>query len=542
MRRSGKRTRAKWIRAGYVALAIVVIGAVGFAAHAYRRSLARDESESAMRQVFAALQQYAEASAGNYYPMRSAQPGVFLPDMDEWAKLGNGKAEFEEAYEVLTADDDRPFCYLGYAFVNEALGHQLLDQLGKGPQALRGGGSSLEEEPWITDSHSPEVDDPHPLRKGVERCFVWDWVFHGNPPRDDQLAAPIPILWQMPRKEGDVVPVLRLNGYVEFHRYPGEFPMSPLFINRLRGVMGLPQDPGFTTDTPIFPLVREILETGSREAGLGVGSLLHFDTKPSVSVGNARGYRIELMGAEMVLFPEDADTTLVSADNLFEPPEGERYGLPYWSAIRYMGEARGYQWYGAMAYDDFLLLQREFELTGGDSLYSAAVSYWIDEEPNWVWLMDDPGHQRKPAEICRTPSSLARYVHAYITIRESKRRPVLDEVIHATAVLCGSEREGYGVYAFPTPEIVSEAKDRLVAAAEKDPEAAATLALPYVLRYRVRGPRSKATPDKVELLRRLPRDTLVPIIRHLAINLQDREEAALCKDLLLQLRQASADQ
>ncbi len=528
-----------WTRAGILVVVIIAVPLITFLTYKHSQHLAQAEAKRAMKQAFAALELYAEASDGNYFPLRSAQPGVFLPDMDEWAKLGDGNAQFEQASDALTGDGGRPLCYLGYGFHdnNEALAHGLLDKLEKNPEGLRGGGPVLPEEPWITDPSSPEVDKPHPLRKGVERCFVWEYVFHGMPPSADDLKLYIPILWQMPRQVGDRVLVLHLNGLISWHKYPGPFPMSPLFINRLRGLMGLPQDPGFTLDSPILPVVRGILDAGSREPGRSAGSLLHFEAEPSVSFRNVMGYRMEFTCSEMILYPEQPEARSIPMDALFGPPRYECFGLPL-PTVQYMGSGMGYHWYGKTRYDEFLLVRDKLGLSGGDSLYPAAAEHCLRSEPTWVWLPESSRDKRKPAEIRQNPDSLADYVGAYIAVRKQSGRPVSGETICAAAILCGSQREGYGAFAHPTLEIILEAKNRLIAAAQRDPEAASTLVLPYVLRYRVRSPRSEATPEMVELLQKLPSDAVIPIVQHLATNLQNLHEAALCQQLLKRLQKS----
>ena len=524
----------------FIILVCLTAGAGGVFLNAWSVRRSQERVKNAMKQMFAALQLYAEASDGNYYPQRATEPGKFVPDIEEWAKLGDGMPEFEAALRIINSDEDHPLCYLGYAFYDEASAQRLLDQLEMDPRAFRGGGTRLESEPFL-DPASPELDEIHPLRKQVGRRFVQSWfVFAGMPPDKWRMADPIPVLWQMPRKKGDKVAVLHMSGFVEFCEYPGEFPMSPLFINRLRGLMGLPQDPGFSLDTPILPIVRDLLEAGSREPGRGVGSLLHFDAAPSVSADGAIGYRIKLTGGELVLFPEATAMSSISPGSLLERPGSDHYGLPYGRTIRYMGTSRGYHWYGEMSYDEFMLLNEVFGLSGGDSLYAAAASYCLAHGPfqlGWQHGSNDP---RKPETICQSPSSLDAYMRAYVTVQENNQRPVPDEIVQAAAILCGPEHGGYGAFTYPSRELKSEAKERLVAAAQRDPEAAATLVLLYILPYQGRVPRSEATPDKIELLQRLPRDTVLSTVRHLAANLQEYHEAVFFRDLLEKLQESSA--
>lgn len=526
---------ATWKKVLCAVLALLVLCAgafvVRFGPWAYRLK----KSGDAMKQAHSALQRYADSNPGSYYPLRSAEAGVFLPDMTAWAAQGEGVAEFLEALKYFDGDEQRPLCYLAYAFYDEASAQRLLDQLEKDPQAFRGGGIRLEEEPYL-DPNSPELEELAPLRTGVGRRFMSArFEFHGLPPRDFEIDGAVPMLWQMPEKIGDRVPVLYMNGLVWLHDYPGEFPMTPLFINRLRGLMGLPQDPGFSMQSPILPVLREILETGSRDSGRGVGTLGPYDTEPSVAQGDAKGYRIALGFGEVVLFPEAAAPDRSDHATLFEKPKDFYLGLPRGNTVRYMGTSRGYHWYGRLDYGVFTLLRDTFDLKGGDSLYDAAVIYWIDNEPIRNWLRPYRKDPRNPSEILRSPPSLDDYIDTYIANREGIGKPIDHEIIHAAILLCGTDYEGYGTYVPPDAELLSEAKGRLLAAAEQDPEAAATLLLPHVMRYRFRNRREEASPERMEILRRLPRETVLPIVKHLADYIQDVDDAALCRDLLRKL-------
>jgi len=526
---------AAWKKVLCAILAVLVLGVGAFVVHFGPWAYRLKKSGAAMKQAYSALQRYVDSNPGNYYPLRSAEAGVFLPDMTTWAAQGDGLVEFQQALKYFDGDEQRPLCYLAYAFYDEASAQRLLDQLEKDPQAFRGGGSRVDKETYV-DSHSPEFEDLAPLRTGVGRRFIKAWFeSHGMPPRDFEIDGAVPMLWQMPERIGDRVPVLYMNGVVWFRDYPGEFPMTPLFINRLRGLMGLPQDPGFSMDTPIMPVLREILETGSRDPGRGVGTLGPYDSVPSVTQGDAKGYRIALGFGEVVLFPEDVAPGPLDSATLFEAPKYFYQGLPRGNTVRYMGTSRGYQWYGKLDYGVFTLLRDTFELKGGDSLYGAAVIYWSTNEPNSNWLRPYRKDPRNPSEILRSPLFLDDYIDAYIANREGMAKPIDPEIIHAAILLCGTDYEGYGTYIPPDAELLSEARKRLLSAAEQDPEAAATLLLPHVMRYRFRNRRDKATPERMEILQRLPRETVLPIVKHLADYIKDENDAALCRDLLRKL-------
>lgn len=522
-----------WVwRALFVGGGVLVLVAGVYAARTYSTIQILRKSGNGMRQLFAAFQLYVNATPENYYPPRSADPEVFLPDMDAWAAQGTGLAEFEEGLKVFDGIGERPLCYLGYAFYDEASAQRLLDKLEKNPQALRGGGTRLEVDPYVSPD-DPAFWDLAALRKGAGSRYLWSWyVFGGLGPSEGTVDSPIPILWQMPDNAGERVAVLHLSGSVNFCKYPGEFPMTPLFVNRVRGLMGLPQDLGFSMDTPILPVLREILEAGSGDPGRDVGTLGPFDAAPSVLLGDTAGYRIALGNGAVVLFSEATAPGNVDAVTLFEPSRGFYYGLPRHTAVRYMGTSRGYHWYGKLDYGVFSLLQESFALSGGDSLYEAAAIYWLDRWPNDRWLNPPGKAPGRPAEILRQPPKLEAYVHAYIVERMSQRDTNDLEIIHAAAVLCGADYEGYYRFTRTDSALAAEAGERLVAAAAHEPEAAATLLMPVILRQPGRGARRLAKPERIELLKRLPRESVLGVVGYLAEHLQDAHEAGLCRELL----------
>lgn len=538
---AGKQQRLIWKWALFLILIGLIVWGGVTAVRIYEAGTRRVEVSNAMRQMGAAFELYANASAGNYYPLRSGGPTGFLPDRVAWAAVGDGLAEFDAAYDVLTGNGTGPLCYLGYAFYDEASAHRVLDELEKNAEAYRGGGTRLEKEP-ILDPKSPKFEELAPLRKGVGRRFFQTWyVLWGPAGGDPDFDLPVPVLWQMPMKKGDRVPVLWLAGLSSMPAYPGEFPMSPLFINRVRGLMGLPQDPGFSMDTPIMPTIRALLEAGSREPGPSAGSLLHFDVNPSVTAGEATGYRIELTNSELVLFPVDQPRNAIAASELIESVNKEYHGLPKDRVVRFMGTGGGYHWYGKTDYGVFKLLEKGFELEGGEPLYDAAASYWLDEHPTKVWLNPHQPDERRPEEVLQRPERLSDYVYAYLIKREREGNPVGDEYIQALAILCGSVSWHLDMIgAAPTPDILEEASNRLLALAESDNEALVTLALAYIFPGPPKVGNRKLTVEKMAFIQRLPREHLLSTLRHLAESVQNEWDAEYCRKLLEKLEASKA--
>ena len=456
---------------------------------------------AALQQVVKAMEHYAQVSEGHYYPLRSSKQGVFLPDFDEWEKIAPDKAEFEQARKTLTDPNERPLCYTGYAFKKEFQGLQFLDALEKDAQGLRGGGPTDEEIRYVSDALSPEVDKLHPYRDGVEKQFMWDWEFHGNVPSKWELVGDMPILWEMPGKEGEACIVIDMMGSYRLSRYPGQLPYSFLFINRLRGLMGLPQESEFCNDAPIIPIVRSILNTLGRNFGSDAGCCQSIDNVPSVTTNNCNGYRVKFESAELVLFPENEPAASLSPDTLFTPItlKKDYWGCGPCESEAFIGSGKGYHWYGKMQYYSFCLLRKEFHLVGGGDLYLAAAAYCRNEFLSTAWWSE----RKWQGGISDTMENI---MWDYSSRRIRKNRPISKTIIDAGAILKGTYWDSYGHFTSPSADIVEEAKQRLIEASKTDAEGAAAAALFYVLPYHCRGPRGGPTKEGLELLNKLPQD------------------------------------
>lgn len=528
--------QSRYVRGGLIFVLFAILIAAGLLAYRNHQETAR---EDALKQVFAALQQYAEASAGNYYPLRSAEPGVFLPDFDEWEKLAPDKAAFQRAKEILTRERERPLCYLGYSFNKETFALQILDRIQSDAKSFRGGGPV--EGFDRVHLGSPEVDELHPLRRGVERTILWDFVFRGNTPHEGELEERIPILWEMPEGEQDRVLVLNLDGYVRKRKYPDEFPMSSLFINRLRGLMGLPQDPGFRDDAPIIPILREIMSAWDHQQTGWSASIRHFDVEPSVTVGEYKGYRIVVPEANMVLFPGNGEPPQFDAASFFHGTDSNVWDRRGHDPGQCVGSGSGYHWYGSVTYPMQLLLREKFALTGGDSLYPVAVAYCWRHHRGVALSALTYANRTASEATSKDPESLPNYVQIYLEQRREQERPVDDSIVDAAKVLDSVFWEGYGDFRHPNPEVQKEAARRLLVESEFDPEATTTLAMLFVLRFRYRSWRDELTEEGLELLRKLPRDVVLRVVEDMASRIQQPDEAEACRRVLEELNRVPAD-
>lgn len=533
--RATKMLQSRPFRVGLLALAILAASVAG--SIAYKRYQA-NLRETELKEVFAAMQQYVEVSPGNYYPLRSAEPGIFLPDFDEWEKLAPDKAAFQRAKQILTRERARPLCYLGYAFTKDTFGLAILDRVESDAKSFRGGGPVRESAEWILDVASSDIDELHSLRRNVERNFAWDFVWHGSPPREGELEDWIPVIWEMPRGTSDRICVLRMSGRVGISQYPGEFPMSPLFVNRLRGLMGLPKDPGFRDDAPIIPILREIMYAFDHQQTYTAPSLVHFDVAPSVTATGSMGYRITIGSTDLVLFPTEDEAPRFDAAEFF-------HKSVWWYSARqtpgvFLGLGHGYHWYGKVDYPNLLLLRNTFELTSGDELYETALVYFWN---TWVipWWCVEGGNSGEDATHVESARNLTEYALSYMRRRSKEGTPIDEDLIGAGAILEAAFREGYGNYSYPTPEVQGEASERLVRGSEADPEAAVLFAMLHTLRYRARTPRDDVRQEGLDLLRKLPRAVVLRVVEDMASRIQQPDEAEACRRVLEELNRVPAD-
>jgi len=124
-----------------------------------------------------------------------------------------------------TADDvdDRSYFYLGWVVRTEEEGLALLD--------------AYEDLDLAKREEDIELGDGKVLRRlkeGVERFFITDF---DNPAASAHFQSEIPVMWdRLGHHEPDGGNVLFMDGHVEFIRYPGKFPMTEKFMQRLEEI------------------------------------------------------------------------------------------------------------------------------------------------------------------------------------------------------------------------------------------------------------------------------------------------------------------
>jgi prepilin-type processing-associated H-X9-DG protein len=133
-----------------------------------------------------------------------------------------------EAEPLRAADDvtDEGYFYLGWVVTNEEEGLTFLDAYES--EALAG---AYEDIPVPMGKGTGGQNVIYRIHEGVERLFITDISDPSGPAR---VQSGIPVMWERP---GHHVPdggnVLYMDGHVSFVEYPGEFPMTPKFMERL---------------------------------------------------------------------------------------------------------------------------------------------------------------------------------------------------------------------------------------------------------------------------------------------------------------------
>lgn len=184
-------------------------------------------AEDTLKQMGIVFKMFASEHSG-LYPEISQTPGVFAPDMTaiypEYVTDG-------KIVQWVGGRQNARVVYLGYAVTGAEGGMAVLDAYQEyGPEGLAGADIALPE-----GTSADGLDHVHRMREGVERFFITDI---DDPTAGARAQSAIPLMWEMPGAHSESGGfVLFMDGHTEWREYPGEFPMSPEFVERLSGLM-----------------------------------------------------------------------------------------------------------------------------------------------------------------------------------------------------------------------------------------------------------------------------------------------------------------
>lgn len=368
-----------------IGLVVVVAGAnilriVGFSPVEWWFAMGHAAEDAAeLKQICMAMKAYSNENR-DLWPVATSTP-VALPDLSTFeGKLLDGP-DGVKLLDRITGKSEPRLCYLGYVTSSEAGGQAVLDHWLKPSLPGEGGKDIALDAP--VDMFGDPRKEVYRLKEGIERFFITDKC---NPAASSMTQARIPALWEMPTAKRPGGLVLYMDMHVEWMPYPGEYPMSPAFIERVRrmidGQPELSKDPAASPVRGIADRVAGVLNgikaIGNTTSGWWVDTC---DVTPAAQAGDAQGYRMILRHSN----PVHRDRTLryippsesVACELILFPLDGpapER-GAIRWtttapsdaSDLTYAGDCRRYRWFTRASVDIQSALRKGIVLTEGDS-------------------------------------------------------------------------------------------------------------------------------------------------------------------------------
>lgn len=162
------------------------------------------------------------------FPTLSTTYGQFAPDLQQ---LYPEYLTDLSVMNNLLGNSTTRAAYLGYAIMDEAAGLAFLEAYETyGPAGLAGNDLDLNED--VGSNGPPTI---FRLRDGIERLFITDI---NNPRAANSAESSIPVIFEIPTDRGGRGGlVLYMDGHVEWVKYPGRFPMTEAFIQRIESIM-----------------------------------------------------------------------------------------------------------------------------------------------------------------------------------------------------------------------------------------------------------------------------------------------------------------
>jgi len=198
----------------------------------------RAESQNNLKQLGIVMKMFANESRGQLYPSLDPRAGhlmmlgsivfpEYVTDVSVYISPAHPQAaNFKEraTQDPLSVIDDHSYWYLGYAVTSEEAGLAFVEAY---TNAVKNGDVPNDD---LTDTSGGMIPR---LREGVERYYITDI---NNPAAGAQIQSEIPVMIERSGLQEGGSNVLYMDGYVEFIKYPGKFPMTDKFIQALESL------------------------------------------------------------------------------------------------------------------------------------------------------------------------------------------------------------------------------------------------------------------------------------------------------------------
>jgi len=154
------------------------------------------------------------------YPEYCADPAILICPAEK-GPCQQAREENDLEQKARFCFDNTSYWYLGYALPDEKTGLAFIQAYRK---QIENGGD------FTADLKDAEGNLIRRLQEGVERAFIMD--IH-DPAGAAKAQSNLPVFIERPGHHDNTINVLFMDGHVEFRPYPGEYPVSPVFIEAL---------------------------------------------------------------------------------------------------------------------------------------------------------------------------------------------------------------------------------------------------------------------------------------------------------------------
>jgi hypothetical protein len=182
-----------------------------------------------LQQMGLIFKMFANEQKEALYPPLMKQFGLFCPDLELLYPEYLTDTSF---LPILRGEQTIKTCYLGYVVDSDAAANAFLDAYeAYGPEKLREGDINVEPG---QGTRGGDAIIRLTERNAVLEALLTDKEQHEG---TGSAQAALPVMWELPTQAYQGGWVLYMDGHVEWKAYPGDFPMTSMFAQRITEIM-----------------------------------------------------------------------------------------------------------------------------------------------------------------------------------------------------------------------------------------------------------------------------------------------------------------